>query len=298
MNILVTLKGEHYELPHHAYAVLAEIHWPSKKIVRSLKIPAASFRHDGAFMAPLAGGVCCHGDRVFMAMWNFIVEIDYDTFEIVNAVSNPWMADLHGLATDGGYLYVVSTAVTSLLALNLKDLSLAWQWGPEEPILGQGASWWQRWSSSCGNEFRYIHKSRSCHYRHHLNDVRHRDGFLYLTTLKWLQQEGGAVIRLNPVNRQAEFLIPPGLIFGPHDGEWTQQGWLFTESAKNGVVWQREDGSLNRMPLSPAPAFVRGLCAMEEGYLVGFTRRRQSATPSWIVEFSEDFGREISRLDV
>lgn len=300
MKLLATLKPERYELPHHSYGVLAEIDWPARRVVRTLKFPSASFRDERGFMAPLVGGVCAVGRRLFMALWNGVVEIDYDTFQVVNAVSSPWMADLHGMDSDGHLLYVAATGVTALLALDLADLSTVWQWGPDEPLLRHGESLRQRWCRLMARpqrEFRHTHKSRSPHYRHHLNDVCHHQGYLYLTTLKWFDSPGGAVIRLHGPSRQAEFFIPPGGVFGPHDGLFAEGRYLVTESAANGVAWRLAQGEIQRARLGER-AFVRGLCRLGDGFLVGFTRLRHHPAPSWIIEFDGCFQKELGRMDV
>ncbi|MBF0624815.1 MAG: hypothetical protein HQL82_08410 [Magnetococcales bacterium] len=322
MRVLVTIKAERYELPHHAYAILAEVDWSRRRIVRALKIPTASFRQPHAFMAPLSGGGCCVGARVFMALWNFVVEVDYSSFQIVNAVSSPWMADLHGMTTDGSSrLWVASTAVETVLTLDLHTLETIGRWGPDQAILAwrgdhdtPESPWrrlWQGWSRYRQRgvwprhrwrpgDYRWMHKSRSPYYRHHLNEVTWHAGQLYVATKGWNDGESSAVLRLDPSSGDAGFFVRPGGFRGVHDGLFQEGRLLVTESGSNGVAWRAADGSLHRQHLDPAPSFVRGLCALpdDEGFLVGFTRLRGRLDPALVVGFDPTWQRELGRVDV
>ncbi|MBF0309569.1 MAG: hypothetical protein HQL56_08585 [Magnetococcales bacterium] len=308
MKILATFKPEWYELPDHSYGVVAEIDWSNKTILRQLRLPSASFRDDTAFQAPLLGGLTQIGNRLFVALWNCIVEIDYATFQVVNAVSHPWMADLHGMTTDGKRLWVVSSAVEAVLCFDAESLTPLWRWGPDQAILEHGAPAWRGWwplrlfdprRKAVEREYRYIHKSRSPYRRHHMNDIRFHQGLLYITTHRWFDSKAGAIIRLDPESREAHFHVPPGSFQGMHDGEFRDGRLYVTESAANSVAWREADGRPEHRSLQPAPYFVRGLCQGEnDSFLVGFTRLRRSEAPSWIIEYDATFTREISRLDV
>ena len=125
MNILVSLKPDQYpEISHHSYGTIAEIDWESKKLVRRAIFPCPSYKTEHAFAAPLVGGVCMLRGRLPCAFWNCVVEIDYETFEVSNVVSHPYMVDLHGISTDGKDVWVASTGIDAVLCLDGGSLEL------------------------------------------------------------------------------------------------------------------------------------------------------------------------------
>ncbi|OSM06835.1 hypothetical protein MAIT1_00292 [Magnetofaba australis IT-1] len=296
--------------------MLAEIDWARKEVIRELRIPTASFRSDSAFMAPLINGVTHIGNRVFVAMWNFIAEIDYEKFAVVDAFSHPNMADLHGMSTDGKRLFVASTSLDAVLCFDAESFELIWRWGPDVPLLAGhkpasqrafyesiplfGDRLAERPLTFVEGEHRALHKSRSGFRRHHLNDVvwNPADGQLYVTTSHWFEELGGAVIRLNPETLEAEFVAPPDSFLGTHDVQFVDDRIVVTESRGDSAGWVTGAGEVVHQPLGQMPAFVRGLHWTGESFLTGFTRLRESSDPSWIVEFDRDFEREISRMDI
>ncbi|MBF0371108.1 MAG: hypothetical protein HQL52_16785 [Magnetococcales bacterium] len=311
MKILATLKPERYEVGYHAYGVLAEIDWFQRRVIRTLKIPCASFRDDQAFMGPLIGGVCQVGNRIYVAFWNFIIEVDYDRFEIINTISTPQMADLHGMTTDGKHLWVASTAVESVLCLDIQSGKPLWRWGPDDPLLSQDPPplmdrLRDRMKRGGGlkvpdldkGEYRYVHKSRSPFYRHHLNEVTWHKGSLYVGTKGWFGEPYSAIIHLNPKTRAASFMVEPGGFMGAHDGVFHEGRFVVTESSKNGVAWRNPNAEIIRQELHPARFFVRGLCFTGNSFLVGFTRVRKSKGPSWIIECDPRFNREFRRMEL
>jgi hypothetical protein len=323
MKILATIfKSKNYITPFHSYGILVEIDWDSKTIIRSLKVPAASFQDDTAFMVSYLGGFCLAGQRIFASAWNFIVEVDYDSFQIVNAVSWPPMADLHGMTTDGHDIWVASTAIDAVLCLDVNTLELKWRWGPDEPILYQdrlssdsaqnlltrlplvrrvlGAP--SQRSNDCHfieREYRYIHKGNSLYHYHHLNGICFHEGYLYITTRGWNKDsQRSAVIRLDPRTRQSEFFVPPGGFRGMHDGIFINERFYTTESAANSVAWREPDGRIISRPIEPSDYFVRGLLYTGSSFLVGFSTWRESNLPAQIVEYDLEFEHQLGAMEV
>lgn len=316
MRLIATLKPETYLHPVHSYGVVAEIDWERKAVVRTLKIPAASFQDSAAFMACLLGGVDRWGDKLVVAAWNFIAIIDYDTFTLEDAVSWPPMADLHGLAVHGDQLWVASTAIDAVLCLDLATRELRWRWGPDEPILYRdrvATGWWARARRRLRlpgrppapdprrfpeGEYRAMHKSRSSYHHHHLNDVCWHDGTLYVTTKGWNDNVRGAVIGLDPATRGSAFFVPPGGFTGAHDGLFVDGTFYATESGRNAVAWRRPDGSLRSRPVGPSPRYVRGLLHTGSSFIVGFSPPRGVGGPAELVEYDPDFTRPIGRMRI
>jgi hypothetical protein len=327
MKILATLKPAKYKnIFCDLHGVLVEIDWDTKTVLRSLKIPMASFHDDTAFMTPVLSGLCLIGRRVLVAAWNFIAEIDYDTFQVVNAVSWPPMADLHGMTTDGNDVWVTSTAIDAVLCLDANNLHLKWRWGPDEPILyqdrlatssiGQGLiarlplvripiPWLSRLSERSNDfhfierEYRYIHKSKTSYHYHHLNGVCFHEGLLYITTKGWNRDESkSAVIRLEPQTRRAEFLVPPGGFRGMHDGGFVDGRFYVTEAFANSVAWREPDGSIISRQVEPLGYFVRGLCYTGSSLLIGFSTWRNTNLPAQIVEYDLEFEHQLGIMDI
>ncbi|ABK43095.1 hypothetical protein Mmc1_0574 [Magnetococcus marinus MC-1] len=310
MKLLVTLKPEGYEKPTASYGVVAEIDWERRCVLRQLRLPSASFRCGEAFMAPLIGGLCLTGHRLFVAMWNHIVEIDYPSFEVVNAFSTPQMGDLHGLTTDGTTLWVTATATEMVLGFDLNTMELIWQWGADAPILAsypqlyRPPRWRQNWRKRlayhlqggpqhpplAAGEHRHRHKSCSPTYHHHLNDVTYHKGKLYVTTSGWYgSQNPGAVIELDPNSHAAHFVAPPGSFDGTHDTVFVDDTLFVTESRRNSLAWLNSDGRTGRHTLQPSPYFVRGLCWSNHLFIVGYTRMRGTQDPALLVAFNRHF---------
>lgn len=316
---LVTLKPEQYLTPQHAYATLAEIDWQTQAVIRTLRFPSASYSDDGSFMAPLAGGVCTVGNRIFVALWNFIVEVDYDSFQIVNSFSHPYMGDLHGITTDGSNLYVAATSIDALLCFDIDNFELQWRWGPDEPILyedrvrqimearpvaflpfvyGRRLFTVMEMQKFVDRDYRHVRKGYTGYHNHHLNDAILHESKLYITTKQWNTHLAGAVIELDLVSRESRFFIPPDSLQGLHDGVWIGERFYVTESGANRVAWREPDGKLVHKEIQPENYFVRGLCDTGGSWLVGFTTQRGTQQPALIVEFDRDFNRTIQTMDV
>ncbi len=316
---LITLKPEKYQTPQYSYAVLAEVDWASQELIRQIRFPSASYGHSEAYHAPLIGGVCTVGERVFVAIYNAIIEIDYTSFQIVNSISHPYMVDLHGMATNGQYLYVASTGIDAVLCFDINTFDLVWRWGPDVPILYKDrlqseldadiiASLPVIGESRRKNiqqkqqfrdlDYRHMRKGMTGYHHHHLNDVILRDDTLYITTKQWNNQLKGAVIQLDLTSNSAGFFIPPDSVKGLHDGVWIDDTFYMTESGENQVVWRNPDGTLTHYAVEPSPYFVRGLCDTGASWLVGFSTQRDTGLPAQVVEFSRDFTKTRHQMDV
>lgn len=324
MRLLATLKPEKYATHHHSYGVLAEIDCEARRIVRHLKIPAASFDAGNAYMAPLIGGLCRVGDRVVLSAWNFLVEVDYERFEITNVASWPLMADLHGVDSDGSSVWVCSAAIDAVLRLDAETLTYRDRWGPDAPILRDERLAARVESNPLGRvpglrplvraaiarrpnfrfverEYRGTHKSRSPTHDHHVNDVCFHEGQLYVATRGWNEITDGsrsAVIRVDPGTAEADFFVRPGGFRQMHDCVFVDDRLYVTESGANAVAWREPDGRIVQREVQPAPHFVRGLAWTGRSFWVGFSTLRGTEHPALVVEFDPGFERELGRVDV
>jgi hypothetical protein len=315
---LATFKPQQYLTSTHNYAVLAEIDWDTKTILREMRFPSASYSTQTVYHAPLANGICQVGRRVFVAMFNYIVELDYDSFQIVNSFSHPYMVDLHGLDADGECLYVASTGIDAVLCFDINTFDLLWRWGPDAPILYQERveadinrdvmvsipllgdkrrQQIERKQAFRDMDYRHMRKTMTGYHYHHLNDVVHQDNALYITTKQWNYHQKGAVIKLDLQTNQTDFIVKPDMLHGLHDGVWLDGRFYVTESGANQVAWW-SDGQVTHRKVEPAPYFVRGLCDTGESWLVGFSTLRNTDKPALIVEYNRDFTQVISQMDV
>lgn len=314
MNILVTLKPLHYRSYGHNYGILSEINWKEKKIIRTLKIPSTAIDGGEEFFIPsVISGICNIKSRIFVSTWNFIVEIDYKTFEVVNAFSHPHMADLHGMTTDGQYIWAASTAIDSVLCFDVANFNYKWRWGPDSPILWQDRMFSGRLKSYVkkfpalrnwfrlkfeDNDYRIIHKKISPYHYHHLNDVCFHKDTLYITTKGWNRDSYGAVVQLNLKSFDSSFYIQPGVLKSTHDGLFKKGNFYLTQCDTNSVAWKDVKGEVSFQKLEPSPYFIRGLCPINEMFLIGFTKTRDADFHSQIIEFDKTFERRISCFDV
>ncbi len=316
---LVTLKPQQYLTPTHNYAVLAEIDWNKKTILRELRFPSASFANANAYHAPLINGICQVGTRIFVLLFNYIAEVDYTSFQIVNSVSHPYMVDLHGITSDGERLYVVATGIDAILCLDIHTFELLWRWGPDEVILYQDRvednlrddlvasipllyemrrKKLERVQAFRDADYRHMRKNMTGYHHHHMNDVILNDRSLYITTKQWNHKQKGAVIRLDLDTKVTEFVVQPNTLDGLHDGVWLNECLYMTESGANQVAWVSADGRVTHRRIEPSPYFVRGLCDTGTSWLVGFSTLRDTDKPALIVEYNREFTEIISQMDV
>jgi hypothetical protein len=223
------------------------------------------------------------------------------------------MADLHGMTTDGHYIWVASTAIDSVLCFDTANFDYKWRWGPDSPILWQdrifsgklksyakkypALSKWFRLQFE-DNDYRIVHKRISPYHYHHLNDVCFYKGSLYITTKGWNKDSSGAVVRLDLQSFDSSFYIEPGLLNSTHDGLFQNGNFYLTQCDTNSVAWKNVNGGVSFQRLMPSPYFIRGICPLNETFLIGFTKTRDADCPSQIIEFNHTFEKSTASFNV
>ncbi|WP_040756109.1 hypothetical protein [Winogradskyella psychrotolerans] len=121
MNYLITLKPLKHNSNIGSYSILAELDSTTNKIIRKLLIPSANFTAKDGCMRSFSQGVQKVNDLIYLAGYNFIMIIDYATFNIVDTFSHPLMSDIHCLEVFEDEIYAVSTTIDALLCFDKKQ---------------------------------------------------------------------------------------------------------------------------------------------------------------------------------
>ena len=322
MKILATIKPVKYLKNIENFAYLIEIDFSSGQIFRKIKLPAASFKTKSSFMTNFAQGMVVIKKEIFVAYWNYIIVIDYDTFTVKDAFSHPLMSDNHGIDSDGKTLYVTSTAIDSVLGFDIKSKKLIFSWGASNKFLQPkrfsvpysiaNTSLIKKWNiiakkfnltqlTSHFNEkidYRGIHKSNSIYHNHHMNDVCCvEENIIYITTKGWNDFENSSIIKLNVKSGKARFISQPGSFRGLHDCVLKNSKILVTESSKNSIGIQLNNGKIEHKVLSDEPFFIRGLVSADDGFVVGFSSvRHEDAPEAKVVYYDSSFDKIFSSI--
>ncbi|QIB65970.1 NHL repeat-containing protein [Kineobactrum salinum] len=249
-------------------------------------------------MAPYAQGLALYGGYAYVGLWNFVAVVCLTNFTIVNVFSASEMADIHSIAADRERLYILSTASECISCFSRKTYKKIWQWGPNEKILEGGGlavlpSVQSRFYMSVlrklglarlvrtpayrGEELRYIHKSRSRYYRHHVNNILLHNNNLYINTKGWFDTSSSSVICMDLETKRSRWLAEPGSFIGSHDGVIRNGNLYVTEADNSSLAWiNLASKCIERVPLNPAGYFIRGLVEYGGSWIIGFTPRRGS----------------------
>lgn len=315
---LFSFKPVDYMKNPHMFAGIAEIDLASGEIGRVLRIPAATFKSKHAFMANFIQGLCSDEKYIYASGWNFVVIVDLSDFRIVDSFSMAEMADVHSLSVDNESIYVISTATECLICVDKKTLKKKWVWGPNEKILNYDSTGFlPPFSNSFyrkgirklnlrkyvitpkyqNEETRYVHKTTSPYYRHHLNNVYVTDEFIYLNTKGWFNSKNSSVIKIKKQTRESSFFAKPGTFIGSHDGVIHKGHYYVTEADNNSVSRVNLNGSnLERFELEPKGYFVRGILLTGDVNFVGFTPLKNGDDSCKIISYNKDFSRKIKEF--
>ncbi|VBB43635.1 conserved hypothetical protein [uncultured Desulfatiglans sp.] len=306
MKYLITLKPLTHETTIHSYSVLAELNWRTKTIERWLKIPAANFSGRNSYMRSFSQGICKDGDKLFLSGWNFLIEIKYSSFEIINVFSHRFMSDIHSLDVTRNELFVCSTGIDTLLCFDREDYSLKWFWRIEDSDLERkqaiptSLSFLKKRGSFVGkvirksgffhllrlikvrfedNEYRATDKTKSAYHAYHMNEVKLNKNKIYLCTKGWndIKFVRSSIIELDMQTQHADFYASPGSFCGAHDLLFMngQNKLLVTESGSESVgIMNTVNNSIEHYKLSQNDYFVRGIAPKPDGFLIGFSPDR------------------------
>lgn len=305
-----------------SYAALIEVDWELKEIVRKIKIPSANFSTNRSYMRSNLQGVDLRDGLIYLALWNYVVIMDYASFEIVESFSHPLMSDLHGIAVTREHVYVCSTSIDAVLGFDRSSKELVYLVRADELGLSKKIAL-PRFTASLFKEtglinrvlekwkcekkikskfrlqflqkdFRGIDKSRTGLHSHHLNEVAIIDEKLLLLTKGWNDMSSGSLIGVSNYRRecQYEFMLQPGSLNGPHDIVLNKGMIFMTESETGSIAWihSHKNAKVNRQSLARENHFVRGLCdTADDTFLVGFTPSRHTSRPEKRYPFVREY---------
>ncbi|WP_017756534.1 hypothetical protein [Calidifontibacillus oryziterrae] len=319
MNIIISFKPVSYMNPKASYAGIARVNLESGKVEKLLKFPSAIFKTDKSFMTSNAQGLVLKDGIAYVGLWNYIAIVDLDTFTTIDAFSSPEFSDVHSLEIVDDHLYVVSTASEVISCFELSTLKRKWYWGaPNSNILKGGRfkflpivkNRYQRKIYNILNilkyvrtpnkiiESRYIHKTCSSYYRHHMNNITYNQGHLYVNTKGWFDTRTSAVIKLNIDSLEEEFFVEPGGFIGSHDGYFFNGKYYVTEADNNSIAWKDSDNKIERIQLKPENYFIRGLEKVNDSWIVGFTPSRGSNNVCLLKIYNEDFNIVKNEINI
>ena len=326
MKYLITLKPLTHETNTSSYSVMAELNWETRRVERALKIPAANFSGQNSFMRSFSQGVCKDGNKIFLAGWNFIMEIDYSSFQISNVFSHNLMSDIHSISVTKNDLFVCSTGIDTLLCFDRKSYSLKWFWRIEDsgidtklriPII---FSFLRKRSSIISkivrrlgffqfqklfkisfktDEYRSVDKRRSPYHAYHMNEFAVINNQVYICTKGWNDNEftKSAIIVLDLNTRNSFFLAKPGTFCGAHDLLFLhkEKKLFVTESGNQSIgILDINKKSIEHRRLCEKKYFIRGIASCSNGFLVGFTSDRLrtcGGSYPFIIEYDNSFNQ-------
>lgn len=308
MTYLVALKPLTHDTRKNSYAVLLEIDWEKQEVKRSIKIPSANFTSKSGYMRSHIQGITLIENKIYISLWNYIVIIDYNTFEVIDSFSHPLMSDLHGIEATENKLLICSTGIDTLLCFDRSNHELDWFWRPDDSKLNKKikvprffgflmiktslfAMVLNKLRVRDGiirriklgfknREYRGVDKTRSRMHFHHLNEVNVIGNRIIVLTKGWNNSVDSSLIEINFNDRSNPiFIANPNSFKGAHDIVYKDDSIFVTESYTESVgqILLGETNKFNHWKLTNNNSFVRGLCiAPKEGFIVGFTPSRNS----------------------
>lgn len=302
MKYLITLKPLKHNTNHSSYSVLAELDLEKNTITRRIFLPAANFTNKSSYMRTFSQGLYKYKNEIYVAGWNFIVIVDYETFEIKDSFSHPLFSDIHSLAVTDKEIYVISTTIDSLLCFCKDKKELKWSWRIENSKLTNKISFpiflafLLKTSNFAGKVFRKLglskyfkiefknkdfrgtDKTHSPYHTCHLNEVNILDdNNILLGTKGWddWKFKDGATIKLDKNTMAAELLAKPGSFSGAHDLLIVNNKIYITESGNESIgVLDLHTNEIKHFLLEKDNFFVRGIALAEDGFLVGLSPSR------------------------
>ncbi len=127
-------------------------------------------------------GVTVQGGFVVAASWDAVAYIDPASGRLADVVSHPLFSDVHGVHEVDGRLWVASTNLDGVLAVDHHSVEPVW-WAWREPALGPVLELVDR-------DFRSLQKHSVPNHRLHVNDVCPVPGGFVVTALGPVRRRG------------------------------------------------------------------------------------------------------------
>lgn len=240
------------------------------RIVRMLKLKTPTTSPYGERLKTGLRGLAIHGGRVYVASWNSVFLIDYDTFELIDTFSHPLMSDLHGIFVDEKSIWVTSSLIDSVLHFSHnRDLRGVLSFS-NTALYPRGL----RQEVDIKQDYRYRGKTREGFQSFHANHVTAFDKDYIAVTGRGEGQKNGRVLLVE--RESLKFRVWLNKLYGPHDGEFLRKDlFAVTETNGSSVALFQLNGWLRprlreRLPLPQdgSKFWTRGLAKDHNGDLL------------------------------
>lgn len=218
------------------YGLLLEMDSRNGRILRQLRIetPVESAL-PGERLKPGLRGICRFRQQLYVCIWNRVLIIDPDTFRVTAELSHQWMSDLHGIHVNEDGLWLTSSLPDALLLYDFDGKPRASFWASESSLYATPAA------VDKDMDWRLRGKGFRGFKQFHANHVAIAGDTVYLTGRGQGDSSGKVVCfdRQQFINKGTlgndDFRIFADRLHGPHDGEWSADGFWVTETRISSV---------------------------------------------------------------
>jgi hypothetical protein len=216
-RFLITTQSYRHQLDQEIpteYGYLVETDFQGNKRLLKIPTPVASPYPDER-LKPGLRGVVVYENKIYAATWNSIYIIDAGSFEIVDSVSHPLMADLHGLHVDERGIWVTSSLMDLVLRFD-------WEWHLTGVLQISTTEMYPediRRTVDLSEDYRLHGKRERGFQTFHCNHVTPYKDYnqqYMLVTGRGHAQHNGRILLVDRETMQHRFWI--GFLRGPHDG--------------------------------------------------------------------------------
>ncbi|MEM7660245.1 MAG: hypothetical protein AAF399_29325 [Bacteroidota bacterium] len=243
MSLLVTTQSYRNDVATE-FGLLVEMDNESGKITRTKRIetPVATNGTYNERIKPGLRGLYIYNGEIYVASWNTIFILDFESLEVKRSFSHKWMSDLHGIFVDADGVWVTSSLPDAMILYDFEGNPRAALWVPETFLYTERATvdkemdWSQR-----GKEFRGFHD-------YHANNVEVHGDTVYVTGRSSMN---GRVCRFKKdvfiekgtvTDEDIELFIKN--LYGPHDGIWVDGALFLTETMGSTMARIDENGKI------------------------------------------------------
>jgi hypothetical protein len=265
--------------------------------MRTLRIPTPTDSSFDERIKPGLRGISAWGGQLYVASWNTISVIDYNSFEIVGTFTHPLMADLHGIHVDQRGIVATSSLIDSVLFFDADRRLERVRAFSDTTFYPQKL----RLELDTTQDYRYRGKTFSGFKEYHANHVTPLDDQSYLVTGRGRRKRGGYIARVDRATGRYRTWAK-GLL-GPHDGLFVEPGlFAVTETDSSTVALIRDRGVLGRkiirrleLPTGAKRFWTRGLAmGPQQHLLVGQSVWSGDEGQAYVVEITCE-GETVAR---
>ena len=245
-------------------------------------------------------GISIRDRKLYIASWNTVHIVDYDTFVAVDAFSHPLMSDLHGIHVDDDGIWVTSSLIDSILHFD-------WKRNLQNVLTISNTTLYpsqHRAEVDLTQDYRLRGKVKAGFTSFHANHITSYDDAHVLVTGRGPGPKDGRVLKMD--RKTLEYKLWIKGLHGPHDGLFLSSE-LFAVTETNGSTvaicklrrWRRPKVVRRiQMPSSENKYWTRGLAVAPDGHLyVGRSVWKGDNRLALVVEFTPD-GKVITEHEL